>query len=55
MFVFERRGTVSVENVCSVTRVGMLGLRSDCSFVPEVERNPLYMDVECERLCPGCV
>ena len=34
------------ENVCSVVKVGILGLRSDCCVVTEVERNPVYMEVE---------
>jgi hypothetical protein len=30
----------------------MLGLRSDCSVITEVERNPAYIEVEWDRPCP---
>ena len=45
----------SEESICSVVRLGILGLRSDCSTVIEAERNPLYIDAEWERPGPGCL
>jgi hypothetical protein len=40
------------ENVCSAVKIGMLGLRNDCSGT--VFRRPLaYRDVEWVKLVPG--